>query len=115
MSKWLVTGAAGFIGSNIVKNLIEDGHRVCGIDNFSNGSRDNLKEFDQHKDQFIFYERDIREYGVCKFLCEQVDYVLHQAALVSVPRSIREPGIVNDTNVTGFFNMLRAAKAANIK
>lgn len=112
MAKWLVTGAAGFIGSNIVKKLIGDGQEVWGLDNLSNGDYSNIEEY---KNNLKFYEADIRNPEVCDFLCKQVDYVLHQAALVSVPRSIKEPDVVHDTNITGFFNMLFAAKKANVK
>ena len=112
MAKWLVTGAAGFIGSNIVKKLISEGHKVWGVDNFSNGDYSNIKEYEN---DIEFYEADIRNLDACNFLCSQVDYVLHQAALVSVPRSIKEPDVVHDTNVTGFLNMLNAARNARAK
>ena len=113
--KWLVTGAAGFIGSNIVKRLIEDNQLVFALDNFSNGDYENIKEYEKYTNNFIFYEGDIRTYKTCHYLCDQVDYVLHQAALASVPRSIETPGVVHDVNVTGFLNMLIAAKEANVK
>jgi UDP-N-acetylglucosamine 4-epimerase len=112
MAKWLVTGAAGFIGSNIVKKLINDGQEVLGLDNLSNGDYSNIEEF---RNSFEFYEGDIRNPAACEFLCNQVDYVLHQAALTSVPRSIKEPINVNDNNVTGFLNILYAAKEAGVK
>lgn len=113
--KWLVTGAAGFIGSNIVKQLIEDNQLVFALDDFSNGSYENIKKYEKYTNNFIFYEGDIRTYKTCHYLCDQVDYVLHQAALTSVPRSIKTPGIVHDVNVTGFLNMLIAAKEAKVK
>lgn len=112
MAKWLVTGAAGFIGSNIVKKLIERGQKVWGLDNFSNSDYSNIKEY---KNDFEFYEGDIRNLTICNFLCKQVDYVLHQAALGSVPRSIDDPYASNDSNVTGFLNIISAAKAAGVK
>ena len=113
--KWLVTGAAGFIGSNIVKRLIEDNQLVFALDNFSNGDYENIKKYEKYTNNFIFYEGDIRTYKTCHYLCDQVDYVLHQAALGSVPRSIEKPGVVHDVNVTGFLNMLIAAKEAGVK
>jgi len=113
--KWLVTGAAGFIGSNIIKYLIENDQIVFALDDFSNGDYENIKKYEKYTNNFIFYEGDIRIYKTCHYLCDQVDYVLHQAALASVPRSIETPGVVHDVNVTGFLNMLIAAKEANVK
>jgi UDP-N-acetylglucosamine 4-epimerase len=113
--KWLVTGAAGFIGSNIVKKLLEDNQIVYALDNFSNGDYDNVKEFEGYRDQFFFYEGDIRNKEACEFLCNEVDYVLHQAALGSVPRSIDTPYDSNDSNVNGFLNIMIAARDAGVK
>lgn len=116
---WLVTGAAGFIGSNLVEALLKLGQRVTGLDNFATGHRHNL---DQVRDlvgdawsNFTFIEGDIRQPADCARACAGVDYVLHQAALGSVPRSIADPALTNDTNITGFLNMLVAARDARVK
>jgi UDP-N-acetylglucosamine 4-epimerase len=117
---WLVTGAAGFIGSNLVEALLGLGQRVVGLDNFSTGHRHNL---DQVRDavgseawgRFAFIEGDIRDLATCRRACEGVDYVLHQAALGSVPRSIEDPIASHDSNVTGFLHMLVAARDAGVK
>ena len=115
MAKWLVTGAAGFIGSNIVAYLIKNGQIVYALDNFANSDYSNLEEFNKYKDQFFFYEGDIRNKELCEFLCGEVDYVLHQAALGSVPRSIDNPYASNDSNVNGFLNIMLAAKEAGVR
>jgi len=112
MAKWLVTGASGFIGSNIVKKLIEQKQEVWGLDNFSNSDDSNVKEF---KNDFTFIRNDIRNFKTCVDLCEGKDYVLHQAALGSVPRSIDDPYSSNDSNVNGFLNIMLAAKQAGVK
>jgi UDP-N-acetylglucosamine 4-epimerase len=117
---WLVTGAAGFIGSNLVQALLALGQRVTGLDNFATGHRHNLE---QVKDavgsaawaNFHFIEGDIRVLDDCARACAGVDYVLHQAALGSVPRSIANPILTNDTNIGGFLNMLVAARDAKVK
>jgi UDP-N-acetylglucosamine 4-epimerase len=117
---WLVTGAAGFIGSNLVEALLKLNQRVTGLDNFATGHQRNL---DQVRDlvsaqqwtDFTFIEADIRQSGDCSRACEGVDYVLHQAALGSVSRSIENPIGTNDTNITGFLNMLVAARDAKVK
>jgi UDP-N-acetylglucosamine 4-epimerase len=117
---WLVTGAAGFIGSNLVQALLALGQRVTGLDNFATGHRHNLE---QVKDavgsdawmRFTFIEGDIRVLDDCARACAGVDYVLHQAALGSVPRSIANPILTNDTNIGGFLNMLVAARDAKVK
>jgi len=116
---WLVTGCAGFIGSNLVEVLLRLGQKVRGLDNFSTGLKRNLQEL-QHVlptdvwQNFEFVEGDIRDLDCCRRLCDGVDYVLHQAALGSVPRSINDPITSNDTNITGFLNMLVAAKDAGV-
>jgi UDP-N-acetylglucosamine 4-epimerase len=110
MAKWLVTGVSGFIGSNIVKRLLDDNQDVIGMDNFANSDRSNLKDLD-----FEFIEGDIRESQTCANLCKGVDYVLHQAALGSVPRSIDNPYASNDSNVNGFLNIMVAARDAKVK
>ena len=105
---WLVTGAAGFIGSNLAAKLLELGQDVVGLDNFSTGKRENLLK------ESRFIEGDIRSLDTCREACKGVDYVLHQAALGSVPRSIERPLNTHDNNVNGFLNMLVAARDAGI-
>jgi UDP-N-acetylglucosamine 4-epimerase len=105
---WLVTGAAGFIGSNLAAKLLELGQNVVGLDNFSTGKRDNLPE------GIRLIEGDIRSLDACREACRGVDYVLHQAALGSVPRSIDRPLKTHDSNVNGTLNMLVAARDAGI-
>jgi UDP-N-acetylglucosamine 4-epimerase len=117
---WLVTGAAGFIGSNLVEALLKLGQQVTGLDNFATGHQHNL---DQVRElvggaawsQFRFIEGDIRDPATCAAACVGVDYVLHEAALGSVTRSIEDPLRSHDTNVTGFLNMLIAARDAKVK
>ncbi len=117
---WLVTGCAGFIGSNLLEALLLAGQRVVGLDNFATGFRHNL---DQVRDRvgaarwesFRFIEGDIRSQDTCKAACRGVEVVLHQAALGSVPRSIDDPVASHDTNVTGFLHMLVAARDAGVK
>ena len=117
---WLVTGAAGFIGSNLVEALLGLGQRVVGLDNFSTGHRHNLEQVrdavgPEAFSRFSFCEGDIRSLETCRSVCKGVDYVLHQAALGSVPRSIDDPITSHDSNVTGFLNMLVAARDAGVK
>ncbi len=117
---WLVTGAAGFIGSNLVEELLSLGQTVKGLDNFSTGKRENLLSIRNAigKDawrRFSFSESDVSDLESCKKACEEVDYVLHQAAFVSVPRSFADPIMSAKTNVLGFLNMLSAAKEAGVK
>lgn len=112
---WLVTGAAGFIGSNLVETLLSSGQRVTGLDNFSTGYRKNLDMVqaavgDEAWRRFTFIEGDIREFADCRDACAGVAYVLHQAALGSVPRSIEDPLLTNANNIDGFLNMLVAAR-----
>jgi UDP-N-acetylglucosamine 4-epimerase len=121
---WLITGVAGFIGSNLLEHLLLLNQKVVGLDNFATGHQHNLDEVKSlvSKEQwqnFTFIEGDIREYTDCeKALTYQggnVDYVLHQAALGSVPRSIADPITTNTANITGFLNMLQAAKEVKVK
>jgi len=117
--KWLITGVAGFIGSNLLETLLKLGQTVVGLDNFATGHQRNLDEVkstvsEEQWANFSFIEGDIRDYDTCKNAVENVDYVLHQAALGSVPRSIADPLTSNAANVSGFLNMLQAAKEANV-
>ena len=110
----LVTGGAGFIGSNLCKTLLDLNTKVVCLDNFSTGKKANLNLFLDHQN-FNLIEADIRESEACLKACEGVDYILHQAALGSVPRSINDPKTTNDVNVSGFLNMLVAAKESKVK
>lgn len=117
---WLITGCAGFIGSNLLEQLLKLEQRVVGLDNFSTGKQRNLDEVqtlvsDVQWRRFRFIEGDIRDLATCQHACSGVDYVLHQAALGSVPRSIDDPITSNASNVTGFLNMLVAARDARVK
>ncbi|WP_338351294.1 SDR family oxidoreductase [Nonlabens tegetincola] len=112
--KVLVTGAAGFIGSNLCEFLLNNNYNVIGLDNFSNGHRYNIEPFIQHPN-FTFIEGDIRDLDTCHSAVAGCNYVLHQAALGSVPRSIKDPITSNDVNVSGFLNMLVACKDAGVK
>jgi UDP-N-acetylglucosamine/UDP-N-acetylgalactosamine 4-epimerase len=112
---FLVTGGAGFIGSHLAEYLVHAGAlKVVVLDNLSTGSLDNVKHLNKHSN-FLFIKGDITELNVCKEASERVDYVLHQAALGSVPRSIADPIKSNEVNVSGFLNMLVAARDNNVK
>ncbi|MCI2291183.1 MULTISPECIES: NAD-dependent epimerase/dehydratase family protein [Enterobacter] len=118
--KWLITGVAGFIGSNLLEQLLKLNQKVVGLDNFSTGHERNLnlvKEAvrEEQWNQFKFIEGDIRNLDDCLNACEGVDYVLHQAALGSVPRSIKDPITTNENNISGFLNMLVATRDQNVK
>jgi UDP-N-acetylglucosamine/UDP-N-acetylgalactosamine 4-epimerase len=115
---WLVTGVAGFIGSNLLETLLKLNQRVVGLDNFATGHQRNLDEVQslvkpEQWARFRFIRGDIRELADCHAACEGVDYVLHQAALGSVPRSVQDPITTNSANITGFLNMLVAARDAH--
>lgn len=121
---WLITGVAGFIGSNLLEHLLKLNQKVVGLDNFATGHQHNLDEVKglvtaEQWQGFNFIEGDIRNYQDCEAALANngvgVDYVLHQAALGSVPRSIADPITTNAANITGFLNMLQAAKEANVK
>lgn len=117
---WLVTGVAGFIGSNLLETLLTLNQRVVGLDNFATGRRRNLDEVQglvtpAQWANFSFTEGDICSLADCQAACANVDYVLHQAALGSVPRSIEDPIRTNSANIDGFLNMLVAARDAKVK
>ena len=117
---WLITGVAGFIGSNLLETLLKLDQRVVGLDNFATGKRHNLAAVEKlvtpaQWDAFNFVEGDICASAACARACAGVDFVLHQAALGSVPRSIVEPLASHAANVTGFINMLDAARAAKVR
>lgn len=116
---WLVTGVAGFIGSNLLETLLKLDQQVIGLDNFATGYQHNLDEVEtlvsrNQWRRFRFIEGDIRQLDSCRRACEGVDYVLHQAALGSVPRSIEDPINTNENNISGFLNMLVAARDAEV-
>ena len=117
---WLVTGVAGFIGSNLLETLLSLNQRVIGLDNFATGKHHNLEHVRQAVgesawSQFLLMEDDIESLPACQRACADVDYVLHQAALGSVPRSIEDPQSCHASNVTGTLNMLQAAQGAKVK
>ena len=123
-STWLVTGVAGFIGSNLLEKLLILNQKVVGLDNFDTGHQHNIDQAIEDANKttgkdlsgnFKFINGDIREIEDCKRACDSVDYVLHQAALGSVPRSIEDPINTNRANIDGFLNMLVASKDANVK
>ena len=114
MDKYLVTGGAGFIGSNIVKEIINRGDFVRVLDNFSTGKRENILGFNGNKN-FELIEGDIRSYHTVREAVNGIDYILHQAALPSVPRSIKDPLTTNDVNINGTLNILEAAKEFKVK
>jgi len=117
---WLVTGAAGFIGSNLLEALLKLGQRVTGLDNLSTGKNSNLEEvkslvLPKQWENFRFIQGDIVDLEACRAACRGTDFVLHEAALGSVPLSMAEPLRCHESNVTGFLNMLQAAREAGVK
>ena len=117
---WLITGVAGFIGSNLLETLLKLNQKVVGLDNFATGFQHNLDEVEslvsaEQWQRFSFVGGDIRTLETCKSACAGVDYVLHQAALGSVPRSIEDPITTNENNISGFLNMLVAARDAKVR
>lgn len=117
---WLITGVAGFIGSNLLETLLKLDQRVVGLDNFATGHQHNLDEVRssvslQQWEKFRFINGDICNISDCQAACTEIDYVLHQAALGSVPRSLNDPIKTNSTNVDGFLNMLVAARDAQVQ
>ncbi|MGY6273320.1 SDR family oxidoreductase [Achromobacter denitrificans] len=118
--KWLVTGCAGFIGSNLVETLLKLDQAVTGLDNFATGHQHNLDEVrgsvtPEQWARFTFIEGDIRDLEACRRAVQGTDFVLHQAALGSVPRSLKDPITTNEVNIGGFLNMLVAARDAEVK
>jgi UDP-N-acetylglucosamine 4-epimerase len=116
---WLITGVAGFIGSNLLETLLKLNQNVIGLDNFSTGHQHNLDDVKslvspEQWANFTFINGDIRDLATCHTACTNVDYVLHQAALGSVPRSIEDPVTTNQNNIDGFLNMLVAARDASV-
>jgi UDP-N-acetylglucosamine 4-epimerase len=117
---WLVTGVAGFIGSNLLETLLKLNQNVVGLDNFATGHAYNFDKVQatvsaEQWSAFRFIEGDIRDLQTCHDACREVDYVLHQAALGSVPRSLSDPISTNECNINGFLNMLVAARDAEVK
>lgn len=117
---WVITGVAGFIGSNLLETLLKHNQQVVGLDNFSTGFRHNFAAVQKlvsptQWERFNFIEGDIRDSETCRKACAGADYVLHQAALGSVPRSIEDPANTNANNISGFLNMLIAARDAKVK
>ena len=117
---WLITGIAGFIGSNLLETLLKLNQRVIGLDNFSTGHQRNLDQVQQLVSpqqwaRFRMIKGDICDLAICRDACQGVDYVLHQAALGSVPRSLEDPILTNASNISGFLNMLVAARDAGSK
>lgn len=113
-TKFLVTGAAGFIGSHLAETLLNMGYRVRGLDNFSTGQTENVERFTNYSN-YEFVEGDITSFQTCLEVCDEIDYVLHQAALGSAPRSIVVPLLYEDTNIKGTLNMLEAARLNGVK
>ncbi len=117
---WLVTGVAGFIGSNLLETLLKLDQKVVGLDNFSTGFQYNLDEVQKlvgkrEWNNFTLIKGDICDIKTCEAACKKVDFVLHQAALGSVPRSIEDPLTTNENNISGFLNMLVASRDAGVK
>ena len=118
--RWLITGVAGFIGSNLLEHLLRQGQTVCGIDNFITGKRRNLDEVRslvsaEQWSRFTFIEGDIRNLAICREASKDIDYVLHEAAVGSVPRSLEDPILTNDINITGTLNVLIAGRDCRVK
>ncbi|HTO36346.1 MAG TPA: NAD-dependent epimerase/dehydratase family protein, partial [Flavobacterium sp.] len=110
----LITGGAGFIGSNLCEYFLNKNYKVVCLDNFSTGHRHNIVPF-MSNENFTLIEGDIRNFEVCQKAVQKADYVLHQAALGSVPRSLKDPITSNEVNVSGFLNMLTASRDAGVK
>ena len=113
--RWCITGVSGFIGSNLLEALLKLDQKVIGLDNFSSGSTENLEEVMQtvHESQwrnFELIEADLSDHSACRAVCKSTDFVLHHAAIGSVPRSIEDPIATNHSNISGFVNMINAAR-----
>ena len=114
MKRYLITGSAGFIGSNIVKRILQNGDKVLGVDNFVSGQMENVDEF-MEDGNYEFVKGDLKDFKLCVELCSEVDYVIHQAALGSVPRSVENPIMTSENNINSTLNLLFAAKLQGIK
>ncbi len=112
--KYLITGGAGFIGSNIVKEVLDNGHTARVLDNFSTGKRENLYPF-RGNEKFELFEGDLRSFHIVRDAVKGVDFILHQGALPSVPRSVNDPITSNEVNISGTLNVLEAAKEFGVK
>jgi len=112
MEKYLITGGAGFIGSNLAQELVQRGHQVRVVDNFLTGKKENIAFL---LDKIELIEGDIRDFKICQQALAGVDFVLHQAALPSVPRSIEDPLLTNEININGTLNLLWASKEVSLK
>lgn len=112
MARYLITGIAGFIGSTLAHTLVEQGHEVCGVDNLSTGTLENLADIES---SVCFQQADLQDLPAMHRACEGVDYVLHQAALASVPRSVKDPLGSHESNINGTLNVLLAARDAGVK
>jgi nucleoside-diphosphate-sugar epimerase len=112
MARYLITGIAGFIGSTLAHALVKQGHEVRGIDNLSTGNLENLADI---KHQVSFHEMDLQDVAGMKSACEGVDFILHQGALASVPRSVKDPVSSHESNINGTLNLLVAAKDARVR
>jgi UDP-glucose 4-epimerase len=112
MARYLITGIAGFIGSTLAHALVEQGHEVCGVDNLSSGTLDNLADI---RRSISFQQMDLQDLGGMRSACEGVEFVLHQAAMASVPRSVKDPLTTHESNINGTLNLLIAARDAKVK
>src|SRR5580698_4147060 len=112
MARYLITGIAGFIGSSLAHTLLEQGHEVSGIDNLSNGNLENLADI---RNAFYFHSADLRDLDAMKSACQGIDVILHQGALASVPRSVKDPIASHESNINGTLNLLVAARDAGVR
>jgi UDP-glucose 4-epimerase len=112
MARYLITGIAGFIGSSLAHALVEQGHEVSGFDNLSTGNLENISTI---RDAISFQVMDLQDREGVRHACEGVDYVLHQAALASVPRSVKDPVSSHESNINGTLNLLLAARDAGVR
>src|ERR1700761_2756837 len=112
MARFLVTGIAGFIGSTLAHKLVEEGHEVSGIDNLSTGNLENLEDI---RSAVRFEQVDLRDAEALRAACQGIDYVMHQAAVASVPRSVKDPQGSHEANINGTLNLLVAARDAGVR